>query len=109
MPLITRRSSTRGFPGLPCRRWGSNAAQASSDNQNKCVIAASLSVGLNEGRDSPKYSTCCMSSQPRACTHKQLRNVDITICARKSGADLSQSVLIADDRQVPHRGGEKCS
>ena len=32
-----------------------------------------------------------------------------TLCARKSGADLSQSVLIADDRQVPHRGGEKCS
>ena len=31
------------------------------------------------------------------------------LCARKSGADLSQSVLIADDRQVPHRGGEKCS
>ena len=29
--------------------------------------------------------------------------------ARKIGADLSQSVLIADDRQVPHRGGEKCS
>ena len=25
--------------------------------------------------------------------------------ARKIGADLSQSVLIADDRQVPHRGG----
>jgi hypothetical protein len=23
-----------------------------------------LSVRLNEGRDSPKYSTCCMSSQP---------------------------------------------
>src|SRR6185503_14793274 len=70
MPLITRQSSTRGLPGLPCGRWGSIAAQASSDNQNKCVIAASLSVRLNEGRDSPKYSTCCMSSQPRACTHK---------------------------------------
>ena len=64
MPLITRRSSTRGLPGLPCGRWGSIAAQASSDNQNKCVIAASLSVRLNEGRDSPKYSTCCMSSKP---------------------------------------------
>src|SRR4029077_7033573 len=56
--------------GLPCGRWGSIAAQASSDNQNECVIAASLSVRLNEGRDSPKYSTCCMSSQPRPCTHK---------------------------------------
>jgi hypothetical protein len=29
------------LPGLPCGRWGSIAAQASSDNQNKCVIAAS--------------------------------------------------------------------
>src|SRR6478736_5999579 len=71
MPLITRRSSTRGLPGLPCGRWGSNAAQASSDNQNKCVIAASSSVRLNEGRDSPKYSTCCMSSQPRLGTHSK--------------------------------------
>jgi N-acetyl-anhydromuramyl-L-alanine amidase AmpD len=40
MPLITRRSSTRGLPGLPRGRWGSIAAQASSDNHNKCVIAA---------------------------------------------------------------------
>src|SRR5512132_3491936 len=38
---ITRRSSTRGLPGLPRGRWGSIAAQASSDNHNKCVIAAS--------------------------------------------------------------------
>ena len=72
-PLITRRSSTRGLPGLPCGRWGSIAAQAASDNQNKCVIAASLSVRPNEGRDSPKYSTCCMSSQPRVWTHSDAR------------------------------------
>ena len=39
-----------GLPGLPCGRWGSIAAQPSSDNQNKCVIAAFLSVRLNEGR-----------------------------------------------------------
>jgi hypothetical protein len=42
------------LPGLPRGRWGSIAAQASSDNQNLCVIAASL-VGETQGsRDSPK-------------------------------------------------------
>src|SRR6476620_323622 len=40
MPLITRRSSTRGLPGLPRGRCGSIAAQASSDSQNKRAIAA---------------------------------------------------------------------
>ena len=61
---------TRGLPGLPRGRWGSIAAQASSDNHNKCVIAASLSVELKEAAIRRKNSMCCMSSQPRPCTHK---------------------------------------
>src|SRR6476619_2360041 len=64
MPLITRRSSTRGLPGLPRGRWGSIAAQALSDNHNKCVIAASSSVRLKEAAIRQKDSMRCMSSQP---------------------------------------------
>src|SRR5262245_40917920 len=56
---------------LAAWKWGSIAAQASSDNHNKCVIAASLSVRLKEAAIRRKDSMCCISSQPRPCTHKQ--------------------------------------
>ena len=54
MPLITRRSSIRGLPGLPRGRWGSIAAQASSDDRNQCVIPASLVGEIQGSRDLPK-------------------------------------------------------
>jgi hypothetical protein len=50
MPLITRRSSTRGLPGLPRGRCGSITAQASSDSQNKFGICA-LRVSPNPKGD----------------------------------------------------------
>ena len=41
IPLMTRRSSTRGLPGLPRGRCRSIAAYASSDSLNRCAITAS--------------------------------------------------------------------
>ena len=46
------------------RKMGLKAAQASSDNHNKCIIAASLSARLKEAAIRRKDSMCCMSSQP---------------------------------------------
>ena len=51
MPEMTIRSSTRGFPGLPCGRWGSIVAHASSDNQNKLLAMPSASSDSNHGKN----------------------------------------------------------
>src|SRR2546430_631094 len=50
MPEMTVRSSTRGFPGLPRGRWGSNVAHASSDSQNKLLARPSASSDSNHGK-----------------------------------------------------------
>src|SRR5262245_51300010 len=50
---------------LAAWKMGLNRCQASSDNHNKCVIAASLSVRPKEAAIRRKDSMCCMSSQPR--------------------------------------------
>src|SRR5580693_9968504 len=50
IPEMTVRSSTRGFPGLPCGRWGSNVFHASSDSQNKLLAMPSASSDSNHGK-----------------------------------------------------------
>ena len=54
MPLMTRRSSTRGLPGLPRGRCGSIAAHASSDSQNRRVITTSRLDEPNQKVNAPK-------------------------------------------------------
>src|SRR3977135_272687 len=51
MPEMTGRSSTRGFPGLPCGRWGFNVFHASSDSQNKLFAMPSASSDSNHGKN----------------------------------------------------------
>src|SRR2546423_13858728 len=51
MPEMTVRSSTRGFPGLPCGRWGSNIFHAASDSQNKLLAMPSASSDSNHGKN----------------------------------------------------------
>ena len=46
---MTVRSSTRGFPGLPRRRCGLSAFQASSDSQNKIFAMTIASRELKSG------------------------------------------------------------
>ena len=48
---MTVRSSTRGFPGLPRGRWGSNAFHAASDSQNKLLAMPSASSDSNHGKN----------------------------------------------------------
>src|ERR1700680_4853157 len=99
MPLMTRRSSTRGLPGLPRGRCGSIAAQASLDSQNRRVITTSRLDEPNQKVESPNKAIDCMSSLPSAQTYPS-RPVRIIvgfapagatdICARLIGQWLSE-------------------
>src|ERR1700676_2118333 len=64
MPLMTRRSSTRGLPGLPRGRCGSIAAQASLDSQNRRVITTSRLDEPNQKVESPNKAIDCIGSLP---------------------------------------------
>ena len=64
IPLMTRRSSTRGLPGLPRGRCRSIAAHAWSDSQNRRVITASRLDEPNQKVESPNKAIDCMSSLP---------------------------------------------
>jgi hypothetical protein len=63
MPEMTVRSSTRGFPGLPCGRWGFNVFHASSDSQNRFLAMPHLQR-LKLGQKYIMESMLCMGSQP---------------------------------------------
>ena len=58
MPLITRRSSTRGLPGLPWGRCGSIAAQFNRYNRVKLRIEgaelAAFELSANFDADDPQ-------------------------------------------------------
>jgi hypothetical protein len=81
MPEMTVRSSTRGFPGLPCGRWGFNVFHASSDSQNRFLAMPHLQR-LKLGQKYIMESMLCMGSQPRAA-HAPVRNKDLGFDVRR--------------------------
>src|SRR5215213_6178181 len=62
MPLITRRSSTRGLPGRPRGRCGSTTAQAASESQNRRAITISCVSEPNQKVKTQATAKGCMGS-----------------------------------------------
>src|SRR5215211_2126018 len=69
MPLITRRSSTRGLPGWLWGRCGSRAAQALSDSQNRSRMFSSMPPRPRSGGNQLILSVIWLGPLHRVPTH----------------------------------------
>jgi hypothetical protein len=88
---MTRRSSTRGLPGLPRGRCGSIAAQASSDSQNKHAITPPSLDKPNQRVVSPNKAIDCIGSLPRASMPRSAPSAPIQL-VRQGNLVAAQAV-----------------